>query len=107
MAFYDILGTAGVGFIVVMYIMLQTGRIDPGRMAFSLYNAVGSVLILVSLAYEFNFSAVLIEGTWLLVSLYGLWRAWQKRRFSASPGRSPHSLAPYPDRERRGGSKNQ
>jgi paired small multidrug resistance pump len=80
MEFYDILGTAGVGFIVVMYIMLQTGRIDPGRMAFSLFNAVGSVLILISLGYEFNFSAVLIEGIWLLVSLYGLWRAWQKRR---------------------------
>jgi hypothetical protein len=40
--FYDILGTTGVGFIVVMHIMLQTERIDPGRMAFSLFNAVGS-----------------------------------------------------------------
>jgi hypothetical protein len=47
-------------------------------MAFSIFNAVGSILILISLAYEFNFSAVLIEGVWLIVSVYGLWRAWRK-----------------------------
>ena len=79
MEFHDILGTTGVGFIVVMYVMLQTERIDPRRMAFSIFNAVGSILILISLAYEFNFSAVLIEGVWLIVSVYGLWRAWRKR----------------------------
>ncbi|MBT5495870.1 MAG: hypothetical protein HOK54_09030 [Alphaproteobacteria bacterium] len=79
MEFHDILGTIGVGFIVVMYVMLQTERIDPRRMAFSIFNAVGSILILISLAYEFNFSAVLIEGVWLIVSVYGLWRAWRKR----------------------------
>lgn len=78
MEFHDILGTAGVGFIVVMYVMLQTERIDPRRIAFSIFNAVGSILILISLAYEFNFSAVLIEGVWLIVSVYGLWRAWRK-----------------------------
>ena len=77
MEFHDILGTTGVGFIVVMYVMLQTERIDPRRMAFSIFNAVGSILILISLAYEFNFSAVLIEGVWLIVSVYGLWRAWR------------------------------
>ena len=78
MEFHDILGTTGVGFIVVMYVMLQTERIDPRRMAFSIFNAAGSILILISLAYEFNFSAVLIEGVWLIVSVYGLWRAWRK-----------------------------
>ena len=78
MEFHNILGTTGVGFIVVMYVMLQTERIDPRRMAFSIFNAVGSILILISLAYEFNFSAVLIEGVWLIVSVYGLWRAWRK-----------------------------
>ena len=77
MEFHDILGTTGVGFIVVMYVMLQTERIDPRRMAFSIFNAVGSILILISLAYEFNFSAVLIEGVWLIVSVYGLWRTWR------------------------------
>lgn len=79
MEFHDILGTIGVGFIVVMYAMLQTGKIDSRRPAFSLFNAIGAVLILASLTYEFNFSAALIETIWLLVSLYGLYKAWRAK----------------------------
>lgn len=80
MEFHDILGTVGVGFIVVLYAMLQLERIDPGRPAFSILNALGAVLILISLTYEFNFSAALIESIWLVVSLYGLWKALRNRR---------------------------
>ena len=75
MEFHDIIGTVGVGFIVVMYFLLQTGRMASDNPHFSIWNAVGAALILISLAYEFNLSAVLMEGFWLLLSLYGLVRA--------------------------------
>ena len=75
MAFHDLLGSAGVALIVVMYLMLQTGRIAPDNPHFSIWNAAGSILILISLAYEFNFAAALIEGFWLAISVYGLVRA--------------------------------
>ena len=80
MAPHDILGTIGVGFIIVMYAMLQLGKISAERPAFSAFNALGAVFILVSLTYEFNLSAALMEGVWLLVSLYGLWKALSGRR---------------------------
>ena len=80
MAPHDILGTIGVGFIIVMYVMLQLGKISAERPAFSAFNALGAVFILVSLTYEFNLSAALMEGVWLLVSLYGLWKALSSRR---------------------------
>ncbi len=80
MAPHDILGTVGVGFIIVMYAMLQLGKINAERPAFSAFNALGAVFILVSLTYEFNLSAALMEGVWLLVSLYGLWKALSSRR---------------------------
>ncbi len=80
MAPHDILGTIGVGFIIVMYAMLQLGKISAERPAFSAFNALGAVFILVSLTYEFNLSAALMEGVWLLVSLYGLWKALSSRR---------------------------
>jgi hypothetical protein len=79
MAFHDIFGMLGVTFIVVMYLLLQTGRIDPARPAFSIFNALGAALILLSLAFEFNLAAALIEGFWLLISLYGLGRALWRR----------------------------
>ena len=80
MAPHDILGTIGVGFIIVMYAMLQLGKISAERPAFSAFNALGAVFILVSLTYEFNLSAALMEGVWLVVSLYGLWKALSGRR---------------------------
>ena len=80
MAPHDILGTIGVGFIIVMYAMLQLGKISAERPAFSAFNAVGAIFILVSLTYEFNLSAAMMEGVWLVVSLYGLWKALSGRR---------------------------
>ena len=80
MAPHDILGTIGVSFIIVMYAMLQLGKISAERPAFSAFNALGAVCILVSLTYEFNLSAAMMEGVWLVVSLYGLWKALPGRR---------------------------
>tara|TARA_B100000676_G_C17329887_1_gene460866 strand:+ start:57 stop:302 length:246 start_codon:yes stop_codon:yes gene_type:complete len=80
MAPHDILGTIGVSFIIVMYAMLQLGKTSAERPAFSAFNALGAVFILISLTYEFNLSAVLMEGVWLMVSLYGLWKALSGRR---------------------------
>ena len=75
MELHDCLGAIGVAFIVFMYLMLQLGRTAPNRPAFSIFNAIGAAFILISLYFDFNLSAALMEGVWFLVSLYGLWRA--------------------------------
>ena len=71
---HDVLGTIGVVLIVGAYLALQLERIDPKRMSYSLANAVGSILILISLYTEFNWSAALVEIFWLAVSLIGIVR---------------------------------
>jgi paired small multidrug resistance pump len=78
--FHDIVGAVGVALVIGMYLLLQTGRIAATNLHFSLWNAVGSVLILISLFYQFNLSAVLIEGFWLAISLYGLARTMRSAR---------------------------
>ena len=80
MELHDFLGAIGVGFIVIMYVMLQLGQTDPNRPIFSILNAIGAALILISLYFDFNLSAALMEGVWFLVSLYGLWRALRPLR---------------------------
>lgn len=80
MGLHDVVGMAGVALIMAMYILLQTGRTTAARPSFSIGNAIGSALILYSLAFDFNFSAALIEVFWLLISLYGIWRALRARR---------------------------
>ncbi|MFK8014847.1 MAG: cyclic nucleotide-binding protein [Gammaproteobacteria bacterium] len=74
MSFPDLLGLIGVALILIAYAMLQTNRWAPTARRFSALNALGAGLILVSLGYDFNLPAVVIESCWLLISLYGLFR---------------------------------
>lgn len=77
----NVVGLAGVAMILAAYWMLQTERLRPENPWYSVLNAAGSGGILFSLCFEFNLSAALVEGMWLLISLYGLLRGlWLRRR---------------------------
>lgn len=78
-AWYDLVGNLGVLLVLGTYLFVQMGRMDMRRPGYSLANAGGAVLILVSLFYDFNLSSFVIEIVWLLISLYGLLR-WQRQR---------------------------
>ena len=69
---HDWVGSLGVLIIVAAYLWLQIGRIAGQNVVFSGANLLGSMLILVSLYFNFNFSAVLIEIFWIIISLFGL-----------------------------------
>lgn len=71
-AWYDIIGTIGVGLIILTYILLQLERIRSEQLIYSLLNAAGAVLILISLCYSFNFPSFIVEFFWLLISLFGI-----------------------------------
>jgi hypothetical protein len=75
----DLAGIAGVLLILAAYAGATTGRLDPKRAAALTMNLVGASLILLSLAYDFNLSAALMEGAWALVALIGLVRLALKR----------------------------
>ncbi len=75
----DAAGVAGVVMILVAYAGATTGRLDPKRPIALVLNLAGASLILLSLAYDFNLSAVLMEGAWALVALIGLVRLALKR----------------------------
>lgn len=70
----DILGVIGVGLILIAYAGATTGRLDPKQAPALLLNLTGALLILGSLYFDFNLSAVLMEGAWALVALFGLAR---------------------------------
>ena len=74
-SWYDFLGNVGVLFILLSYLLLQMKKIKSQSMYYSLMNAAGALLILVSLYYNFNLSAFVMEIFWLLISLYGLWQS--------------------------------
>ena len=72
MNWYDILGTIGVAIIILTYVLLQIERLRSGQLAYSLLNAIGAALILVSLYFDFNLPSVVVEVFWLVISLFGI-----------------------------------
>jgi len=73
-AWYDLVGTAGVALIIGTYLMVQLGRADGAGLAASASNAIGASLILVSLYFDFNVSAFIVELFWVLISGIGIAR---------------------------------
>jgi hypothetical protein len=77
---YDAVGTAGVILIVGAYLLLQMGRLRADTLRYSVLNGAGALLIVVSLVYDFNVSAFLIEAFWLAISVFGAVRWMRTRR---------------------------
>lgn len=69
--FVNILGLFGVAFILVAYLLFQIEYLKS-IFWFSLYNMIGSLLILVSLYHEWNTPSVVVEIAWFFISLYGV-----------------------------------
>ena len=70
----DFLGNIGVVVLMVTYLMLQLSKLRSDGLAYSLLNAIGASLIVISLLYNFNLSALLMEVFWVLISLLGIYR---------------------------------
>lgn len=74
LAWFDWVGFAGVGCVLGAYLALTLGKLSAARPPYLLLNAIGSALLLVSLAFAFNLSAVVIQVFWIAISVIGLAR---------------------------------
>jgi len=91
---FDLVGFIGVLLIVVAYLLLQLDKLPSSSPKYSLLNAAGALLIIVSLVFAFNLSAFIVEVFWFLISLLGLWR-WlvyrkNSQRSSGNDGNGHH-----------------
>jgi hypothetical protein len=60
--------------LIITYLMLQVNKIRSDGLAYSLLNAVGASLIILSLLVNFNLSAFIMEVFWVLISFVGIYR---------------------------------
>lgn len=81
---YDFVGTTGVVIILVTYFLLQTERLGSTEVIYSLLNLIGATLIAISLLYDFNLSAFIIEIAWIAISVYGIIRSARNKDETAS-----------------------
>ncbi|MGF1463805.1 MAG: hypothetical protein ACFB2Z_11720 [Maricaulaceae bacterium] len=76
----DAVGLLGVACVVGAYVLIQTRRWTAADWRYSAVNAMGAILLLISLMVTFNLASVVIEVVWLSISVYGLWRALRRDR---------------------------
>lgn len=72
---HNVIGTVGVAFVLFAYFMMQLGKMAHNGILFSGMNLIGSAFIMVSLYFDFNLASVIIEISWLFISLFGLTKA--------------------------------
>lgn len=82
-SWFDLAGLAGVVLIVIAYLLLQLNKLPSSALSYSLLNAVGALLVMVSLIFSFNLSAFLMEAFWFLISVYGLLKSLISRPAAA------------------------
>lgn len=70
----DFVGNIGVVILMITYLMLQLNKLSSDSLSYSVLNAVGAGLIVVSLLFDFNLSALLMEVFWVLISFVGIYR---------------------------------
>lgn len=78
---HNLVGILGVIMVLCAYLWLQLERIEPLGFSYSFLNGLGSGLILVSLLYDFNLPAFLVELAWVFISVIGILR-WFKGKGS-------------------------
>ena len=84
LTWFDLAGFIGVLLIIVAYLLLQLDKLPSSSPRYSLLNATGALLIIVSLIFHFNLSAFVVEVFWFLISLLGLTKSLLSR--NDSPG---------------------
>ena len=70
----DLVGNIGVVILMVTYLLLQLDKLHSNDLAYSVLNAAGASLIVVSLLVDFNLSALVMEVFWVLISFVGIYR---------------------------------
>lgn len=77
---YNLAGFLGAAIIVVAYLAVQQRWLNALDWRFPAANVAGSLLILISLWFEWNFPSVVIEVFWALISFLGVVRSLAERR---------------------------
>ena len=71
----DIIGLIGVTMLLWAYLWLQLGRMSQYSLSYSAINLLSALFIIYSLFFNWNLSSFSIECAWILISLYGIYKA--------------------------------
>jgi len=75
MGYNDIIGTVGVGLILMAFFLGTAKLVDNHGKSYFVLNVIGASLACYASFLINYWPFVILEGTWTLVSIYGLMKA--------------------------------
>jgi hypothetical protein len=75
MEYNDIIGTVGVGLILMAYFLSTAKLMESNGKSYYVMNVIGAALACYASFLIIYWPFVILEGTWTLVSIYGLMKA--------------------------------
>lgn len=84
-AFADVLGIFGVIIQLGAYAHVQWRREFAKTMAYSFCNALGTLLLVISLYYKWNLASFIGNLAWFCLSVYGMARCAKYNRRQMEP----------------------
>jgi len=75
---YNLIGLAGVFFVLLAYFLLQTNKVTSKDWSFSIYNLLGSAGIVISLIKHWNLSAFIVEVFWTIITMHAIYKLAKK-----------------------------
>lgn len=79
MSLPDVVGLIGVVAYLSAYGLLQLGTLKVEDRRYALLNALGALLILYSLLFDFNLASFVTQSAWLILTAIGYIRSHLKR----------------------------
>ena len=70
----SVIQVCGSLLILVPFVLVQVGRMRTGTVPYGVLNLVGSAVLAVDALHGRDWGFLLLEGTWAVVSAYGLVR---------------------------------
>ncbi len=77
---FNALGLLGVGCITLAYFLTQSGKLTSSAPAYLWLNLAGAILITLSVFWDWNLSAFVIEVIWAGISIYGLFKHYRRKK---------------------------
>lgn len=84
---YDWVGIIGTAMVLGAFFLLQAGRLSGTSLVYQLLNLFGAAGVLVSLVGRFNLAVFLLEGAWVAISIYGIYRSTRGKTKTRTDGR--------------------
>ena len=80
----DVIGLAGSALFIAAFAYANLSK-HLNKLAFNFANLIGSILLLISLAVNFNLAAFVLESAWGLIAAAGLVMAIRARMRRRAP----------------------